>query len=189
MDMYRISGMAGLSHPLTQDSGQCVYTSNIDSYPESYMKHPMENLMLIDQMQYLPDDILFKVDSAGMSVSLETRMPLLSKEIIEFSWRIPLEFKYSNGMRKKILKDILYKYVPPDLMEMPKRGFSIPVSEWLRKDPLKGWGEELIQKSNICEIPFLNGGQIKQIWLDYQKKGVWTDQIWFLLIFLNWINK
>ena len=92
--------------------------------------------MLLDMDTYLPGDILAKVDRASMKYSLECRCPILDRDVMEYSFRIDHSFKYHNGIKKYILKDIAYDYIPKDLLDRPKKGFSVPLSKWLR-GPLK----------------------------------------------------
>lgn len=95
-------------------------------------KNWQERRMLLDMETYLPGDILCKVDRAAMKYSLETRCPILDKEVMEYSFRLPHEFKYQKGNKKRILKDIAYDFVPRELLERPKKGFSVPLDSWLR---------------------------------------------------------
>jgi len=104
--------------------------------------------MLVDMDTYLPGDILCKVDRASMKYSLESRCPILDTDVMELSFRIPHEYKYSQGIKKKILKDIAYDYIPKDLLDRPKVGFGVPIDKWLR-GPLK---EELL---TYCDESFL----------------------------------
>lgn len=92
--------------------------------------------MLLDEETYLPGDILCKVDRASMKYSLETRCPILDTDVWEFSYQIPHDFKYFKGDKKHILKDIAYDYIPKELLERPKTGFSVPLNKWMQ-GPLK----------------------------------------------------
>jgi len=170
-----------------QDNSNYTYKSVIESYPAGYLDNSVENLMLIDQLLYLPDNILYKVDTAGMSISLETRIPLLSREVVEYAWCLPIAYKYKNGVQKRILKDILYQYVPKSLVDMSKRGLSISINKWLRKIPFIEWSEELISKVQPDNTPFLDCKAVKKLWNDYKVMGEWGDQIWYLLVFMEWL--
>ncbi|MGN0289449.1 MAG: asparagine synthase (glutamine-hydrolyzing) [Lachnospiraceae bacterium] len=110
-------------------------------------RYPVKNWqirrMLVDMDTYLPGDILCKVDRATMKYSLEARCPILDKEVMEYSFALPHEFKYKEGVKKRILKDIAYDYIPRSLLDRPKVGFSVPLDKWLR-GPLR---EQLLDYS------------------------------------------
>ena len=91
-------------------------------------------MLLVDFKTYLPDDILTKVDRATMAVSLEGREPFLDQDIFEFVARLPFEYKYKDGITKRILRDVLYRHIPKELVERPKMGFGIPLESWCRED-------------------------------------------------------
>ena len=148
----------------------------------------IEKMMAIDVISYLPDDILVKVDRAAMGVSLETRVPFLDHHIIEFVSKIPLSMKLNNGVGKSVLRDILYKYVPKELIERPKMGFGIPVAEWL-KGPLKEWAEELLDESRLASQGFFYPGIIRKMWSEHLSGSRnWQSQLWAVLMFQAWLQ-
>lgn len=156
-------------------------------YKEYYLKETRHNIMLMDMLMYHPDDILVKVDRAGMAVSLESRIPMLDVDVVEFAWSLPIEYKYQDGITKKILRNILYQYVPKEIMDLPKRGFSIPISKWLRESELRAWAEALIDRKVLERQQILNPDVVWSIWRDYIDKGQWRVQIWYILMFQEWI--
>ncbi|MCR4989590.1 MAG: asparagine synthase (glutamine-hydrolyzing) [Lachnospiraceae bacterium] len=156
------------------------------------MKDPEREIMLMDMMLYHPDDILVKVDRCAMAVSLETRVPMLDKDVVDFAWTLPVDYLYDreSGKGKKILRHILNKYVPNEITERPKKGFSIPIMEWLRNDKaLKDWAESLIDPALIKKQGYLNENVIMNMWKDLINDGVWKPQIWYILMFQSWLNE
>jgi len=148
----------------------------------------IQKMMAIDSISYLPDDILVKVDRAAMGVSLETRVPFLDHNIFEFASKIPLSMKLKKGVGKLVLRDILYRYVPKELIERPKMGFGVPVAEWLR-GPLRGWGEELLNESKLESQGFFYPKVIRKMWSEHLS-GVhnWQSQLWAVLMFQAWLE-
>ncbi len=150
----------------------------------------IENMMLADQLNYLPNDILTKVDRASMSVSLETRAPFLDHILAEFAWSIPLEWRINQDGGKRILRDVLYNFVPRKLIDRPKQGFGLPVNEWLR-GPLKDWALNLFDKKILPDDGMLNGKLARQT-LDEHLKNIrnWDYKLWPLLMWQQWnLNK
>lgn len=134
---------------------------NITALPDM-----LSSVALRDMLGYLPDDILVKVDRAAMNVSLETRSPFLDHRVVEFALSLPTSFKRHNGTTKRILRQTLYRHVPKKLIERPKQGFSIPVSQWLKND-LKEWGEEMMH--SIRKNPeFWNIATMETMWKEHQ---------------------
>lgn len=148
----------------------------------------IEKMMATDVVSYLPDDILVKVDRAAMGVSLETRVPFLDHNIIEFASHIPLSMKINNGIGKAVLRDVLYNHVPKELIERPKMGFGIPVSEWL-KGPLREWAEELLDESRLTSQGFFYPNVVRKMWTEHLSGSQnWQSQLWAVLMFQAWLE-
>ena len=149
----------------------------------------LEKMMTLDTITYLPDDILTKVDRSTMAVSLEARVPFLDYRVVEFSSRIPTGIKINKGVGKWPLREVLYKYVPKELIERPKMGFSIPLSEWL-KDSLKDWAENLINESRIKSDGYLCPKTVNKLWDEHQTGSHDRSQIlWNILMFQSWLHE
>ena len=148
-----------------------------------------ETLMLNDLKYYLPDDILVKVDRAAMNNSLETRMPFLSRDVINLSWQLPMDQKIHKGNSKYILKKILSDYLPFDLIEKKKRGFAIPLADWLRND-LHDWVMDSFSKNLITQTNIFNYNEVMNIWKDHKSnKKNNHSLLWSILILQNWLQK
>lgn len=147
----------------------------------------IDNFVLItDCLNYLPNDILTKVDRASMSFSLEAREPFLDHKIIEYSASIPLKYKYFKGEKKYILKKMLEEYIPKEYIYRSKQGFGIPIDSWLR-GCLKPLVYDFLSKDNLLEHQLLNIEYVNKLINDYYKdKGVNSHKIWFLLMFQMW---
>ena len=174
-----------LTSRISLDNRECSYKYN--EYNPDFLNDSCHNIMLMDMLMYHPDDILVKVDRTAMAVSLETRVPMLDKDVVEFAWTLPLEYKKDGQVGKKVLRGVLYRYVPREMMERPKKGFSIPIEKWLRQEELRNWAEALIDKKTLKEQGILNPDVVWKIWLDFIEKGVWCNQIWYILMFQEWM--
>jgi len=123
----------------------------------------LDRMMLADQLMYLPDDLLAKVDRASMAVSLEVRAPLLDHNVVELSWRLPQSMKVRGAVGKRILREVLYRRVPKRLIERPKMGFSVPIDAWLR-GPLRNWARDLLFAGG--DRNWFDGGAMTRAWQD-----------------------
>lgn len=159
----------------------------MNTYPAGLLEDGQHNLMLMDLLMYHPDDILTKVDRTAMAVSLETRVPMLDKDVVEFAWTLPLSYRQGGGS-KKILRDILYRYVPRELMERPKKGFSIPLHLWLKEKELREWAESLLAPSLLEAQGLFDVSAVGKLWDDYITENVWRPRIWYILMFQEWWN-
>lgn len=165
-----------------------TYPYKHNSYPYGMLREPQNSIMLMDMEVYHPDDILVKVDRTAMAVSLETRVPMLDKDVVEFAWTIPMEYKKQGTEGKLVLKDVLYKYVPKEMMDRPKKGFAIPVTRWLREPGLREWAETLLDSRLIRQQGILNADVVGWIWRDFIENGNWRIQIWYILVFQAWLQ-
>lgn len=166
---------------------QETYPYKHNSQPYGALKDTQNSIMLMDMEVYHPDDILVKVDRAAMAVSLETRVPMLDKDVVEFAWTIPMEYKKQGNEGKLVLKDVLYKYVPKKMMDRPKKGFSIPITQWLKEPGLREWAEALLDRKLIEQQGILDANEVQRIWRDFIDNGNWRIQIWYILMFQSWM--
>ena len=186
-DLYRLSmEREPLIKDITLARKEIPY--KYTEYDPGFLKETNHNIMLMDMLMYHPDDILVKVDRTAMAVSLETRVPMLDKDVVEFAWTLPVEFERQNGVGKRILRDVLYRYVPKEMMERPKKGFSIPIQKWLKEKELREWAENLIDRKTICQQGILNPDVVWKMWTDFIEKDEWRIQIWYVLIFQEWMS-
>ena len=177
MSYWHESGSLIASHAKDQGYGAQLSLPAVDNF--------IDQAMYLDQMVYLPGDNLAKVDRASMAVSLETRLPLLSHEVVDLSWRIPTSMKIKNGVSKWALREVLYKYVPQEMIDRPKMGFSVPVARWLRSD-LKTWAEDLLNSMDAGG-GVLQKDIILKTWQEHLSgKRDHSHRLWTVLMYQSW---
>jgi asparagine synthase (glutamine-hydrolysing) len=156
--------------------------------PELGGLNAVERMMALDTISYLPDDILVKLDRAGMGVSLEGRVPFLDHRLVEFAWSLPMEYKLREGQTKWPLRQMLYRHVPRELIDRPKMGFGVPLQDWLR-GPLRDWAEELLDEAQLAREGYFHPAPIRKIWAEHLSgRRNWMAQLWNVLIFQAWLK-
>jgi len=150
---------------------------------------PADRMMLLDQVSYLPDDILAKVDRASMGTSLEVRAPFLDHRIVEFAWRLPLSQKIRRGEGKFLLRRVLERHMPRSLFERPKHGFGIPIDAWLR-GPLREWAEDLLAEQRLKREGYFDPVPVRAALRDHLAGTRNTQyQLWTVLMFQSWLDQ
>lgn len=162
------------------------------SFRRSGSASDVERMMLADLEGYLPNDVLTKVDRAAMSVSLETRVPMLDHRLVEFAWRLPLSYKIRKVEGRQIskwpIREILHRRVPKSLIDRPKMGFGVPIHAWLR-GPLKEWADDLLSTDRLNRDGYFHAAPIRAKWIEHQSgRRNWQAQLWAVLMFQSWMD-
>jgi len=189
--------MLGLSQQFNDDQIKSVMNFKFESLPTMFQsnellkdfKSPLSYMMAIDFQTYMLDDILQKVDRATMTNSLEGREPMLDHRILEFAAQLPDEFKYQNGIKKRILRDITHDFIPKELLDRPKMGFAIPIERWL-KNELKGHVEEYLNEDRIKNQGIFNWEFIAKLKIDFNRgRKEYVTKLWYILMFQMWYQR
>lgn len=155
---------------------------------QSTLRHvdPLKQLMHIDACEYLPDDILVKVDRAAMAVSLETRIPLLDVDVAHVAARIPSAVLMHDGRGKWVLRELLRRHIPSALVDRPKSGFAVPIAKWLRED-LRPWAADLLDASRLRREGYLDASMVQERWQQHLAgQADWSQHLWNVLMFQEW---
>jgi len=169
---------------LGSEDTSTLHETSIDDFA---LSNDVSKIMAMDMVSFLPDDILCKVDRASMFAGLESRSPFLDHNVVEFAWGLPLDYKIKNRVGKSILRDVLYKYVPRELIDRPKMGFDIPIGSWLR-GPLRDWASNLLDEKRLEEDGYFNVKLVRKIWFEHQSGlNNMEDKLWPVLMFQAWL--
>lgn len=159
-----------------------------DPQRQPVLADPALEVMVLDLLGYLPDDLCVKTDRASMAASLETRLPFLDPAVMDFAWSLPTALKISGGTGKTVLREVLYGYIPRELVDRPKMGFEVPIGRWLT-GKLKPWADDLLSEGRLKHEGLLDAGLVAGCWRD-QRAGrkAWHTELWHALMFQAWLE-
>ncbi|HLU03414.1 MAG TPA: asparagine synthase (glutamine-hydrolyzing) [Advenella sp.] len=164
-------------------------TEPASAFDQAPLNSLLDTMMAIDTVSYLPDDILVKVDRAAMAVSLETRVPLLDHRVYEFAWSLDEKYKLRGGDSKWLLRQLLYRHVPQQMLDRPKKGFSVPMGQWLR-GPLRQWGEQLLALPRLQSQNLLDAQRVRAVWMQHQSgQADNSARLWGILMLQAWLDE
>ncbi|CAA7611798.1 asparagine synthase (glutamine-hydrolyzing) [Magnetospirillum sp. UT-4] len=159
-----------------------------EALPLSVLADPALATMVLDALAYLPDDLCVKTDRATMSTSLEARLPFLAAAVMDFAWSLPTGFKMDGAVGKAVLRDVLYRYVPRELVDRPKMGFEVPVGRWLAGG-LRDWADDLLSEDRLKRQGLLDAGLIAGMWRDHRSgRKSWQSELWHALMAQAWLD-
>lgn len=177
-----------------KNADQVVINANnipttIEKSTHLYQRGSFEQwMMAVEAQQYMIDDVLVKVDRAAMANSLEVRVPMLDHKLVEFAYTLPFDMKIRNGTGKWILREVLYRHVPRELIERPKKGFSVPLALWLR-GPLREWAEPLLDDRRLNNEGYFHPEKIRLAWREHLSgKRDHSTKLWCILMFQSWLD-
>ena len=174
------------SEVVTGSAEQQIALDDPDKAPQ--FDHYTDYMMCADLLNYLPDDILTKVDRASMGVSLEARVPLLDHRVVELAWRLPASIRGLNREPKWPIKQLLFKHVPQELFDRRKQGFALPVADWLR-GPLRDWAESLLSEPLLRSDGYFDADRVRRVWSAHLTGGVRrSSHLWAVLMFQAWLH-
>jgi asparagine synthase (glutamine-hydrolysing) len=167
-----------------------TYGSTTPSMSNGYpFRHAAEETMYLDTHGYLPNDILVKLDRATMSLSLEGRVPMLDPRVAQFAWRLPLDMRIRGHQGKWILREVLSRYIPREIIDRPKSGFGVPIAAWLR-GPLRDWTEALLSESRLRRDGYFRAEPIRRMWREHLSgRASWEYHLWDFLMFQSWLDE
>ena len=157
--------------------------------PRQRLGDAIEEMLLLDTEVVLPDEMLVKVDRASMASSLEVRLPFLDHRVVEWAWTLPMEAKVKGGQGKFIVRQALRRYLPDDLVDLPKMGFDPPLAKWLR-GPLREWAEDLLTERRLNDDGWLDAATVRSAWAEHLSGARnWDYRLWAVLMFNAWLDE